>query len=330
MAIVYTRPPDDVQHFSQELLHDGALCKISLLVIEPDDGPLPIGEIELPPGGAVLWFMFPGRPYEVGAVYDPAGELLGYYTNFVRLPIAETAVWHLTDMFLDVWQPASGPPHLLDEDELSAAAAAGWIEPEDVERTRAEAAAVLRASRNDRWPPGVVHRNPLEAVPALRFQRDAPGTYIANLVIGRLIAFGIYALGAISVTSVLFAAFTDALQPGTGFGPSRIAWVALIAVELVALLALALAGRLPATGRPRPEEALTEKLLVIGTVVSGAAVLIYPDSRLWRAALTGLYATLAAFLAIFALSRARFDARFPTLAIVGLAVCLLALAVLLL
>lgn len=330
MAIVYRRPPDDVQHFSQELLHDGSACKITLLVLEPDAQALPVGETEVPPGGAVMWFMFPGRSYEVGAVYDDKAKFLGYYTNFVQPPRPETAVWHLTDLFLDVWQAPDGPPRLLDEDELTEAAENGWVGAEDVARTRAEAAAVLRAARADRWPPGVVLRNPLEAVPSLRFRRDAPGTFFANLVVGRLIAFGIYALGAISVTSLVFSAFTSALQPGAGLTAGRIAWLVLIGVELVLLLGLALAGKLPATGRPRPEEALTERLLFFGTLVSGAAVMLYPDSRLWQGALTGLYATLAVFLSIFAVSRAQFDRRFPALAVTGLAVCVVALLVLLL
>lgn len=319
-----------MQHFSQELLHDGASCKITLLVLEPDDPPLPVGEVEVPPGGAIVWFMFPGRSYEVGALYDQDGTFLGYYTNFVQPPRPETAVWHLTDLFLDVWQPPEGPPKLLDEDELTEAAQRGWVGTEDVARTRAEAAAVLRAARSRRWPPGVVARNPLAAVPALRFRRDVPGTFFANLVVGRLIAFGIYTLGAISVTSVAFAAFTDALQPGAGLTAGRIAWFAVVGVQVLTILALALAGKLPATRRPRPEEALTERLLFLGTLVSGAAVLLYPDSQLWRGALTGLYATLAVFLSIFAVSRAVFDRRFPVLAVTGLVVCVAALLILLL
>jgi len=325
VAIVYRRPPDDVQHFSQELLHDGPACKISLLVLGTSDEPLRVGEVDVPPGGAVMWFMFPGRPYEVGAVYDAAGGFVGYYTNFVRPPRPETTVWHLTDLFLDVWQPPHGPPRLLDEDELAEAARNGWVDIEDLERTRAEAAAVLRAARTGRWPPRVVTRNPLDAVPSLRFRRDARGTFFANLVIGRLIAFGIYALGAISLTSVGFAAFTNALQPGAGLSVARVTWMVVIGLEILAILGLALAGRLPATRRPRPEEALTERLLVIGTVVAGIAVLLYPDSRLWHAALVGLYSTLGVFLAIFAACRARYDRRFPVLASVGLAVCVAAI-----
>ena len=330
VAIVYRRPPDDVSHFSQELLHDGVSCKITLLVLEPDDDPLPVGETAVPPGGAIVWFLFPGRSYEVGAVYDAEATLLEYYTNFVEPPAPETAVWHLTDHFLDVWQPADGPPRLLDEDELTEAAERGWIRSEDVERTRAEAAAVLRAARADHWPPGVVLRNPLEAVPSLRFRRDEPGTFFANLIVGRLIAFGIYTLGAISVTAVAFAAFTDALQPGTGLTPARMIWWATVAIEVVALLGLALAGKLPATTRTRPEEALSERLLFFGTLVAGAAVMLYPDGQLWRASLAGLYTTLAVFLAIFGVCRAVFDRRFPLLAVTGIGVCVVALLVLLL
>lgn len=319
-----------MRHFSQELLHDGAECKITLLVLGPEDEPLKVGEIDLPPGGAIMWFMFPGRSYEVGAVYGANAEFLGYYTNFVQPPRPETAVWHLTDLFLDVWQAPDNPPRLLDEDELAEAAAQGWVGSEDVERTRAEAAAVLRAARAGHWPPGIVSRHPLEAVPSLRFRRDAPGTFFANLVVGRVIAFGIYALGAISVTSIAFAGLTNALQPGTGLTAGRVAWLVVIGAELLALLGLALAGRLPATRRPQPEEALTERLLFLGILVSGAAVLLYPDTRLWQGALTGLYATLGVFLAIFAVSRALFDRRFPTLAVTGLVVCLVAILVLLL
>lgn len=329
MAIVYRRPPDDIQHFSQELLHDGPACKISLLVLDPTDEPLRVGEVDVPPGGAVMWFMFPGRPYEVGAVYDDGGTFLGYYTNFVRPPRPETTVWHLTDLFLDVWQPPAGHPRLLDEEELAEAARVGWVELEDLERTRAEAAAVLRAARSGRWPPRIVTRNPLDAVPSLRFRRDTPGTFFANLVIGRLIAFGIYALGAISFTSIVFAALTNALQPGTGLSIARVMWLFAIGLEVLAVLGLALAGRLPATRRPRPEEALSERLLVIGTVVAGVAVLLYPDSQLWQASLVGLYTALGLFLAIFAASRARFDRRFPVLAITGLIVCLAAIVALL-
>jgi predicted RNA-binding protein associated with RNAse of E/G family len=317
-----------VQVFRQELLHDGPGCKITLLLHPPDAPPLPVGEIELAGGGALLWFLFPGRSYEVASVYDPDGRLLGYYTNLLRPPEPGPERWELTDLCLDVWQPVGGDARLLDWEELETAVVAGWMGADEARRVEAEAVAVLRAARTGRWPPRIVRRHPLEAVPAMRFHRDAPGTYYANLVIGRFIAFGMYAFAAVAVTSTAFAALTDAFLPTSG--TSLTTWKALIAAEAVVLLLLSLAGRLPATRRPRPEEAITERVLFVGTIVSGLVVLLHPDDRLWRSGLAGLYAVLAFFLGIFAVARGAFDRRTPVLALAGILVSLVALAVLLL
>ena len=191
----------------------------------------------------------------------------------------------------------------------------------------AEAAAVLRAARAGRWPPTIVHRYPLEAVGSLRLRRDAPATWAANLVINRLIGFGMYLFGAFSLTSLLFAAFTDAFS---GPGPALTAWKTLIGLEAGVLFLFAMVGRLPATRRPRPEESLDERILFIGSVVTALAVFLYPDGRLWRSALVAIYSILALFLAIFAVARLRWERRFPILAVAGILVCLFALAVLLL
>ena len=313
--------------FRQELLHDGPPCKISLLLLPEDAAPLRVGEIRLPPGGAILWYLFPGRSYEVAGVYDPRGRFLGWYTNLLRPPEIRDGRWELTDLFLDVWQPTGGPAKLLDRDELTAALDEGAISPEEARRVEAEAEHVLRASRAGRWPPKIVRRLPLDAVGSLRMRRDAPGTWFANLAIGRLIGFGMYLFGAASLTSLLFAALTDAF---TGGATALAAWKATIGVEAVALLGLSLAGRLPATRWPRPEESLNERILFFGSLAAGLAVLAQPDDRLWESALVAIYSVLGLFLAIFALARWRWDRRTPRLALAGLAVCLFALGILLL
>lgn len=316
-----------VERYTQELLYDGPACKISLLLAGRHGPPVRIGEEDVPPGSAILWFVFPGRPYEIASVFDAEGRPVGHYTNLIREPRLDSREWQLTDLYLDVWQPHRGAPRILDEEELEQAVRAGFLSAEEAYRVRADAAAVLRAAIVGRWPPSTVVRHPLDAVNTLRFRRDEPGMFFANRIVGRLIAFGIYALGAVSVISVGFAALTEAFLPGPS--SARTAWIAAIAAAGTVLLVLALAGRLPATRRPRVEEALTERILFIGTLVAGAAVLLYPDGRLWRGALAGLYGALALFLAIFAVSRARYDRRFPVLAATGLVVCAVALWVLL-
>ena len=277
-----------------------------------------VGGIQLEAGGAILWYLFPDRSYEVGGVYDPHGRLLGWYTNLLRLPEISEGRWELTDLFLDVWQPPDGPARLLDEEDLAAALEAGAISREEARQVEAEAAAVLRAARAGRWPPTIVHRYPLEAVGSLRLRRDAPATWAANLVINRLIGFGMYLFGAFSLTSLLFAAFTDAFS---GPGPALTAWKTLIGLEAGILFLLAMVGRLPATRRPRPEESLDERILFIGSVVTALAVFLYPDGRLWRSALVAIYSILALFLSIFAVARLRWERRFPVLAVAGILVC---------
>ncbi len=327
MQVVYTRLPAAVEHYTQELLHDGPACKISLMLPGLDSPAVRIGEVEVPAGGAILWFVFPGRPYEIASVFDAEGKLMGHYTNLIRPPTLAPGEWRLTDLYLDVWQPAGGEAKVLDEDQFEQALRDGRLDAGEAQRARGEAAAVLRNARARRWPPAIVVRHSLDAVSTLRFQRDEPGTYLANLIVGRLIAFGIYVLGTVSVVSLAFAGLTNALLPGPS--PARTAWLVSIAASGAVLLVLALAGRLPATRRPRVEEALTERILFIGTLVAGVAVLLYPDSRLWRAALVGVYGALAVFLGIFAVARARCDRRFPALAATGLFVCVVALWLLL-
>lgn len=287
--------------------------------------PLRVGKAEVGSGGAILWFLFPGRPYEVAAVYDATGKRLGYYTNFIRLPVIEHGRWDLTDVYLDVWQAPGEPAVLLDQDDLVEAVAGETIGPDEARAVEAEAEAVLRAAHAGRWPPKVVREYPLEDVPALRLRRDEPGTYFANLIVGRLIAFGIYALGAVSVTSLAFAALTDAFH---GSRAGLVAFASVVAIEFVVLFGLSLAGRLPATRRPRREEILTEKILFVGALIAGLAVFLYPDGELWRGGLMGIYSALAVFLAVFALARFRYERRFPVLAVTGVLVCLAALAVL--
>jgi hypothetical protein len=201
---------------------------------------------------------------------------------------------------VDLWTPAEGDTRLLDMDEIEKA-------------------------RAGRWPPAQVRAWPLDAVPALRLRRDEPGTYYANLVSSRIIAYGIYCLGAVALTSVAFAAFSDAFVGGR---PARTAWLVSLAAEALALLPVALSGKLPAARRVRMGEVLTEHTLFLAAAVCAAAILLVHDSSLWRSLLSAVYGALGLFLGVFATCRAAFDRAWPGLALAGLGVCVIALIVL--
>lgn len=326
ILVSYRRLPDDLQRFEQELLDDGSDCKISLQLVSKNAGSISLGSVAVvETGGSVLWFVFPGRPYEIAAAHDPDGRLLGFYTNLIRPPEVQSGTWRITDLFLDIWQPAEGQATLLDAEDLADAVAQGWLEEREAEEVREQASEILEACRKGRWPPRIVRRWPLAAVRSLRLRRDAPGTWYAGLVVGRIIAAGIYFFGVAVITSLLFAGFSEVFQDGAGL---RL-WKLVLTAEAAALAVLALVGRLPATRIPYPREALTERTLFIGTLAMGLAVFVNRDSRFWVGSLVGVYGALALFLAIFAVSRIRYDREPPYLALAGLAVSLIALIILL-
>lgn len=275
-------------------------------------------------GASLLWFSFPGRPYEVAALYDREGRLLGHYTNLVVPPELDGEEWRIEDRFLDLWQPARGDPRLLDREELREARASGLLDEEEAARVEATARKLLRRARAERWPPSPVLRWDLGTVDSLRYRRDRPGEYVANLISNRIIAFGLYFLGLASLTSLVMAAW-----PLLGHGrPPQGSWLAVLAVEAGLLLPVALAGRLPATRRVRPDRAMTETTLFFGAAAMATAVLVVNDSSLWRVLLGSVYGTLAVFLAVFAACRSLLDRAVPVLALAGLAVCILALGLL--
>lgn len=324
VEIAYRRPPDRIRRYRQELLHDGDSLKLTLLRQNPGADPIRIADaVTLDEGSSLLWFTFPGKWYEVAAFYDPEGELLGHYTNVIRPASFEGDRWSITDLFLDVWQPADAPeePEILDREELHEARRRGWIEEGEADRAEATTDRIRRRAASGEWPPAAVRKWGLEAAPSLRIRRDEPGIYYANLITGRIIAWGIYLMGAVSVTSLVLAASTDTFEAR---GSARALWLALMAFEAVVLLALSLAGKLPATRRVRPRRVLTEETLFLGSTAMCLAVLLVGDSALWRTLLISVFSALALFLVIFAACRAAIDRDFPGTALGGLAVCLLA------
>lgn len=328
VLVRYRRPGEGETRYRQELLRDGADWKLTLYRVPPDADPMEVGPdgTRLPPGSALLWFTVPDRPWEVGAFYGPDGELAGYYTNLIEPPDLDGRTWRIRDRWLDVWQPAGGDPRILDQDELGDAVESGHAEPEEARELEERAARLLDRAREGTWPPDPVRRTGISDLPSVRFERDDPGGYYANMAVGRIIAWGMYWMGAASVTSVAFGAFTGALSgdPATG----RL-WLGTLIGEGVLLLPLALTGRLPATRRPRPKEAIGEGTLFMTALVMGVIVLAMNDSTMWRELSTAVYGILGSFLGIFGYSRWRHDEEFSGLAFGGLLVTLLALFLLL-
>ena len=166
VVIHYCRPPDRAQQFTQQVIDRSVGCVVTLLrAADLVEAKLIDGAVALEPGAPVIWFTFPNAWHDVGRFHTRAGAFTGYYAN-VLTPVSgiATSAWATTDLFLDVWRPCDGACVLLDEEELEAAHAHGWVDQATYDRARAEAASLLAAAATGSWPPPIVDAWPLERV----------------------------------------------------------------------------------------------------------------------------------------------------------------------
>jgi uncharacterized protein len=83
---------------------------------------------------------------------DEQGEVIQWYVDVARCTgVDERGIPWWDDLFLDVVILPDGSIHLLDEDELDEALAAGEISEGDYELARAEAERVMTAIKEDRF-----------------------------------------------------------------------------------------------------------------------------------------------------------------------------------
>jgi len=314
-----------VDTFEQEILLDEVDLKITLQVLGRSFPPRAVdATTTLGPDWLLAWYLWPGRGYEVGAFHDAGGVFHGYYVNLIRPATLEGPRWIVDDLFLDVWVPASGPPVVLDRDDLADAVDRGWVSTDEGSRVEALAERLVQRVHSRAWPPAALREWPPDLAAALRLRRDSPGTFHAARLSGRIIAYGLYLMGIVSATSIGFAIFSDAFIVPRA---AESIWKGTVLAEAVLLLPVVLLGKLPATFWPRP--ALTdERSLFVATLASGLAVLTLSDRASWAGALMPVYGVLGLFSAIFAFYRATYDHVVPVFAIGGIIVTLAALAVL--
>lgn len=82
-----------------------------------------------------------GKPYIITKFHDADAHLIGVYCDVTRPVAAIDGGFACVDLYLDVWQIAGQDPVILDEDELTAAVQAGFVQQEE--------AAIARGIAND-------------------------------------------------------------------------------------------------------------------------------------------------------------------------------------
>lgn len=182
--IHYHRPPDRRDVYVQTLVLDAPGVKVTFQPATPIAGPVVVdGRIVLEPGAPAVWFTFPGLWHDIGRFHDAGGRFTGLYANILTPCVlhgeagdgsgdggreddgaSPALVWDTTDLFLDVWSGADGLVRVLDQEDLDAAEAAGFVTQEHAAAARAEARRVLAELKAGAWPPPVVKEWTLERV----------------------------------------------------------------------------------------------------------------------------------------------------------------------
>lgn len=157
VEIVYRRPPDRVEVFSQTVLLESAECVVTFLAAAGVSRPIEVeGRVILEPGSPVVWFTFPGAWHDIGRFHRADGEFTGYYANILTPVVIGPGRWETTDLFLDVWLGRGGHLSILDETEFREAVEAGWVDEVTAARARSAADDLARGARTGDWPPPIV------------------------------------------------------------------------------------------------------------------------------------------------------------------------------
>jgi predicted RNA-binding protein associated with RNAse of E/G family len=163
VRIHYRRPPDRLEIFEQQLVHDSPDVKVTLAPAVARTRPIEIrGRVVLEDRSPVVWFTFPGKWHDIGRFHTADGAFTGLYANVVT-PVEMSADhrWDTTDLFLDLWVDESGAI-VLDEDELDEARVRGWVDKTTTERALTEVERMRADAEAGRWPPAVVGEWTLE------------------------------------------------------------------------------------------------------------------------------------------------------------------------
>lgn len=165
VRIHYHRPPDRTEIFQQTVVAESDEYVVTFMRSAGIRRPVTAnGRTILEPGAPVVWFTYPGIWHDIGRFHLRDGRFTGFYANILTPVVMQGRRWETTDLFLDLWVPATGEPMLLDEEELDEAERSGWVTAETADRARAHARELLEDAGAGRWPPPHVDDWTLERV----------------------------------------------------------------------------------------------------------------------------------------------------------------------
>lgn len=141
--------------YQELLLIDRPDVKVLLLESQPGPEARVQDQVILGAGAPIVWYVFPEKWHEIGRFHLADGTFTGWYTNFIKPVEIQGTMWSVTDLFLDLWQPAAGGAEWLDEDELGAAHRSRKLDNATRQRVLNERALIELQVRSGGWPPPI-------------------------------------------------------------------------------------------------------------------------------------------------------------------------------
>lgn len=164
----YRRPGKPTTSYEEWVVLDRPDVKV--LLLDPYDGDTVFanGAPILESGASAVWFVYPDRWYDIGVFHLKDETLTGWYTNLCRPPVLDGDHWIGKDLFLDLWQPVSGKPVWLDEDEFEDAVRTRLIDMPTKKRVHNERTLIDLQLRDGTWPPAIARDINLSQARALK------------------------------------------------------------------------------------------------------------------------------------------------------------------
>ena len=158
IKLIYTRLPDRVSHFQQELLYEDDEVIVTTQRLKPST-PIVIDGITVM--GAhfnAIWFIFANRWYDIGKIYNLENQFTGYYCDII-LPMKRSEPHiEITDLFLDVWVSQDGSYQILDADEFESALHNHRIQADLANQARKALQELIIEIESGAFPPEIVIR----------------------------------------------------------------------------------------------------------------------------------------------------------------------------
>ena len=155
IELIYKRPPNRVNRFQQRLLYEDDDVIITTQRVKPSAPIVIDGVTVLGDDFPVVWFVFAGRWYDVGKVYNLQECFTGYYCDII-LPMTRTEThFEITDLFLDMWVSPDGSYRILDEDEFESAIENNAITPALANQARNALQNLIAEVQSGSFPPPI-------------------------------------------------------------------------------------------------------------------------------------------------------------------------------